>query len=117
MKRDLDLIREILKELESSNNGIADSRSEEWRYNAALLVEQGFVLGVVAEARSGIQQAPKRVVLNRLTGPGHDYLKSIVDDTIWNRTKTKLQKLGGDVAFDVVKAIAVSESTSYLIGG
>jgi hypothetical protein len=42
-----------------------------------------------------------------LTWAGHDYLDSVRDQTIWNKTVEAVAETGGSAALEVVKAVAM----------
>lgn len=97
MKRDDDLIRELLFEAESSDDplfGPFDDEDETGYAHAILLCDAGFF----HEVHSGIF---------RLTNQGHDYLAAIRDDGIWQKTKEAASTAGG-VGLGVMKDIAVA---------
>ena len=104
MKRDMDLIRLILLALEGDEVACERSKSEYDRaaiaYHAALMIEAGFVDGVVSNDENGI---PAHCVLQRMTWAGHDFLDAMRDETIWKRAKESILKPIGGVAFDVLK--------------
>lgn len=76
MKRDSKQIHEILRELHSSTEGIItdDERSDEWRYNAMLLIQAGYVDGDFLHRPDECSEVPSSVALNWLTESGREYL-------------------------------------------
>ena len=118
MKRDMDVVREILLATESagpgglSSNVIATGSNQDVvAYNAELLVEAGMLRGEVVRYIGSV--APN-VCIQRLTWDGHDFLDAIRDDTVWNETKVALLDTAGTAALEVVKALAVSISRTAL---
>jgi Hypothetical protein (DUF2513) len=56
----------------------------------------------------------------RMTNSGHDYLDSVRDTKVWNKTKSLLEKVGGSAASEVVKDVAakvMAELMKPFIGG
>ena len=103
MKRDDDLIRELLFEAESSDDplfGPFDDEDETGYAHAILLCDAGFF----HEVHGGIF---------RLTNQGHDYLAAIRDDGIWQKTKEAASTAGG-VGLGVMKDIAVAYAKQEL---
>ena len=103
MKRNDDLIRELLLKYEESDDwllmmpGDTMSASKEARqegYHVLLLSDEGFVAGVGKGTF-------------RLTAQGHDYLNAIRSETVWNKTKEGAEKVGG-VTLGIMKDIAVA---------
>lgn len=121
VKRDMDLIREILVLINEDPKydgtrdfyyetpeqfGILNHSVEEVAYHLALLIESGYVDGAVTVA------VPMQVI-RALTMKGHDFLGSISDPGIWAKTKERLNDLPG-VALPIVAAIAQAELKKFL---
>ena len=98
MKRDMDLIRQMLLAIEADEHGFApkvDVRGytqEQINYHAFLLGEAG--LAVVSEATHFGSENPEAIIL-RLTWSGHEFLDSSRENQIWNQAKDKIGKIGG----------------------
>ena len=93
MKRDLDLIREILLGIEANHTNkttiaaevglnfkVEGHSDEEVAYHLILLIDAGYVLG----QKTSMQNM---VMVKGLTMTGHDYLDSVRDPEIWRKTK------------------------------
>jgi hypothetical protein len=119
MKRDLDLIREILLHIEGGQQydgtrefycskpeemDLAGCTDEEFIYHFTLLVEEGYIDGATTIVN---------VVVRRLTSRGHDFLDDIRDPGVWKQVKIRLGSLSG-VALAVVAEIAKSEIKKHL---
>jgi hypothetical protein len=113
MKRDMDLIRELLLDLErrpvtptqnefvsSSNVKLSDKNwtADQIHYNLKLLIDGKFVDGRLSPDGQGI-------LFFQLTWAGHDFLDSIRDPEIWRKTKVGAKQAGG-FSFDLLKALA-----------
>ena len=102
MQRDDEYIRELLFEAENAKEaflGIANSALstdlDRKRYaHAVLLTDAGF-----------FQQQSSCIF--RLTNQGYDYLASIKDDGIWQKTKEAAKSIGG-VSLPVLMDIAIA---------
>lgn len=120
MKRDNDLIRELLFRLEREEDYISnsfvvhDDLSEEERREVGhimLLADQGFV---ALSGKYGDQV--------RITNLGHDFLAAIRDETVWNKTKEAAQTAGAatlGVIFDLAMAYGkkkLTETTGLSLG-
>lgn len=112
MRRDLDLIRRILITIEESERGygnisvLAKKMGEDFNkvcFHIQLLVENGYMNGE-ATYFSGNPQVI--YYMHGITFAGYDYLDSIRNDTIWERTKEKLQTFGSAASLEVVRATA-----------
>lgn len=93
MKRDEDLLRSILFEMEASESDMfhpggqtlgesADGRRK--AYHCKLLADQGFVAPVGTKGH-----------YIRLTSYGHDFIETIRNDTIWHEIKSRSAEVGG----------------------
>ncbi|WP_429912737.1 DUF2513 domain-containing protein [Glycocaulis sp.] len=113
MKRDMELVREILLKIESeigADNfarwykgklGELDKYDFDCVYaHVRMLMEIGYI--------NHRQQAlgPGQVSVGDLSWHGHDFLDSVRDDEIWRQTKDVAQKAGG-FTVDLLKQIAV----------
>ncbi len=117
MKRDFELIHQLLAELEDEEAGseglaisemhLDDRRVQE---HAVLLVEAGLAHGNVVRTLSGDVD----VVLERLTWAGHDFLDATRDATIWAKAKRVMADRGGAVTFDLLLAWLKKEAAEKL---
>ena len=109
MKRDMDLARKILFEMEKRpplkgtfQQVEVDGYSEEdINYHVMLLDEAGLIKAQNLTSHSGGRYIPLR-----LTWQGHEFLDAARDDTRWNKTKDAMAKAGGFV-FEVAKALLI----------
>lgn len=111
MKRDMDVVRRILLELEAAPLPMAGWRppmegvpDEVAAYNAVQAIDAGLVLGNV----TGIMGSrTPHVILTRLTWAGHDFLDAAREPGRWERVKGLAAQAGG-VTFDVLKSWLVA---------
>jgi len=102
VKRDLDLIRELLLRLEAmplqpgqviflypGNFSIDDHAWDEIKYHFALLEEAKLITNLGKWSGRG------DLSFSRLTSAGHDYVDTIRDPKIWAKTKKGLESVGG----------------------
>ena len=109
MKRDMDLCRKILIEIESwpttlgprpvEIDGYTD---EQIGYNAWLLAQEGLIKG---RDRAGIGRAVHAYSPSCLTYQGHDFLEHARNDTRWKTAKDKLVSTGGPITIQAMKTI------------
>lgn len=124
MKRDLDLIRNILLAIEEDETGkldlyeLADTlhvAPEQLYYHLELLRDAKFIIvhgGVVPFTPTTRKHDPYKI--SRMTFAGCDYLDSIKSDTVWNQVKNRLKHVGGAASFEVVKELAVRTTLQIL---
>ncbi|MDN5568442.1 MAG: DUF2513 domain-containing protein, partial [Paracoccus sp. (in: a-proteobacteria)] len=56
------------------------------------------------------------IQITRMTWEGHDFLESVRDDKVWQKTKGYLKDIGGvgiDVLKDVAKAVVKDQIKQY----
>ena len=108
MKRDMDLVRELLLKLEAEpldgdlysvdpdGFGISDRTHEEIAYHMVLLIDGGLLDG---------KRDQSMFVARKLTWAGHDFLDSVRDPKIWRMTKEQAKKAGG-FTIEILTSIA-----------
>ena len=103
MKRDLDLIREIMLVLEDKMEYGKNFKStqlieviqdktlsaEKLAYHVGLLVENDFIKAKEYKYQSG---EPTDYLINTITSQGQDFIDTIRQDTTWNKIKEKVSK-------------------------
>jgi len=113
MKRDLDLIRDILLDVENWNIPqpltlgsleYEGKTKQEIGHQLELLEDAGYIDARIIKDHVGIGYLDAFIV--RMKMAGHEYLDSVRNPEVWNKTKTTLEKVGGGAALDVVKDIA-----------
>lgn len=119
MKRDMDLIREILMRVEDdplfdgyhyTNFDTSDfpgHTDEEIGYHVDLLMEAGLVTG--GDQTMDASSTP----ISRLTWNGHEFLDNVKDAGIWNQVKARVSTLPS-IAFTVLAELAKAEVRKYL---
>ena len=117
MKRDFDLVRRILREVEGIPPG---HHAKEFAFDGfapdvvvahtVLLVEAGLLDGTVTRFTSG----KTGVAARGLTWAGHDFLDAVQDDTLWAKAKKTVLAPAGSAAFSVVLDWAKAEAKSRL---
>lgn len=105
MKRDMELIRQILFRIEEtpgdrmvSDIEIEDYDPETVNYHVRLMYEAGLLAGEFKQYSGGAHY------LVRMTWQGHDFLDACRDNERWHRAKSVFGKIGG-VTFDVAKQV------------
>jgi len=112
MKRDLDLIREVLLAIEdfepetlSSLQGVSprdfSGTLPQNLHHITILIDAGYIDKVTEDLEPTF-------VVRGMTMTGHDFLDAIRDKTVWEHTKTRLGQAGG-WTLDIVLAVAKEE--------
>lgn len=122
MKRDMDLIRDLLFLLEDRSEDCVlevDSFSgyskAEVQYHLNLMYEAGFISA--EPARSSTSDRIILVLPFGLTWQGHEFLDAIRDDSIYEKVKSKIKAIGGKAGFEVIKTLAVQLALRVLTNG
>ena len=122
MKRDMDLIRTLLLEIESWLPGarvpstrivIEPYTEEQIRYHAELLHDAGFIGGVLAVHRA---TGERPAIVGRLTWRGHEFVDATRSDIVWAAVKKRAESVGGSVNMELLLELifAVSRSMMWL---
>src|SRR5687768_8627056 len=97
MKRDMELVRAILLEVEKAGpNGepieITDKSVEEVNYHIKRMKEAGLIDAVISETilSGSTPSSPYRIV--EMTWKGHDFLDAARDTGVWRKA---LSRIGG----------------------
>lgn len=98
MQRDDEYIRDLLFEIEEQDDYlmlIPQTLNSDRKkiYHAQLLCDSGYMIQI---SDAGY----------RLTSQGHDFISSIRDEGIWNKTKAAVAETGGNVTLEVLKSLA-----------
>jgi hypothetical protein len=106
MKRDFDLIRNLLQEVEAAKAGTTLTSHRAFQhqgYDAStivehleLLIEAGLLRGTPKSSMDG------PVVISCLTWSGHDFLHSMRDDTIWQKAKESVLLPAASASFEIL---------------
>jgi hypothetical protein len=114
MKRDMDLIRKILFQVEEKGQPlgwvdleIPGYAPEQIAQHVRLLEEAGLIEAQNLSTMDGFDYRPKR-----LTWAGHEFLDAARNDTVWNRTKEMVKDKGGSIPFEVLKGLLVKVASS-----
>lgn len=103
MKRDMELIRGLLLQVEGEEEPDLSKWTEEQQvYHMALLIEADLVHGATAEGSMGETVAAHAI---RLTWDGHEFLEAARDDTVWKKAREQIAKAGGHVTLPILTAL------------
>jgi hypothetical protein len=121
MKRDMDLCRRILFEVEASPEAVGHRPIQlnieghdphEISYHVQLLQGASLLEAMDLSADDEIDFRPKR-----LTYAGHEFIEAARKDSLWQKAKSlALEKTGG-LSLDVLKALLLKLATDAVLGG
>lgn len=112
MKRNIDLIRQILLYCEDKNpdrvytDELADALDVDFEtvsYHIQLLDDCGYIQ---TDAMHAMGTLMPDFIIYRITSYGHDYLDAVRDDGVYKETKKKLGSKFTSITLDVVKLVA-----------
>ena len=113
MKRDFDLIREILLQIQAApvsqviSSFELDDRGEvEIFEHVKLLLEKGLVKGNSRNSGTGLGGGA--FAITGLTWEGYDFIESAMSDTAWKKALTLIKEKGGALTFDILKGVLAS---------
>jgi len=117
MKRDMELARLILLEIEKQPSYSSSIElefdgysSEQINYHTMLLHEAGLIVAIDASSLSDLCWMPQR-----LTWQGHEFLEASRNDIAWNKTK-EIMARGGGFVFEIAKSILIKLVEQQLFG-
>ena len=110
MKRDMDLVREILMVVSESSESIqatvfVDEHNDIDKviYTIDIMNEAGLIKAHVQKA---FQRGYISATVYNLTWSGNDFLDNIRSEKIWSQVKKNIAKTAGSVSFSVMQKMA-----------
>ena len=99
MKRDMDLIRLLLLDIEGDEKpDLSQFSKEQLNYHKVLLIEAGLVEGRVSYGDDSISA----VKIMRLTWQGHEFLSVARNNSVWNKAKEMISKANLTMTIPIV---------------
>ena len=116
MKRDMDLIRTILLEIEEHQDpGSAVTLKApgysplQIAYHVKLLTQAGLIEALDASHMQSLAWIP-----TSLTWSGHEFLDTARNDTVWQKVKAELKDKGMSLPFELIQQLAVKIVAGYM---
>lgn len=108
MKRNMELIREILQKLEDQGTfggeigakSFPNYSAEEVSHHIAIMYDANLI-----DARESKKGLSGKWVARRLKWEGHDFLDAAKNETVWNKAKEEVKKKGGMFSIEILKKI------------
>ncbi|PZV27493.1 MAG: hypothetical protein DCF12_04245 [Snowella sp.] len=123
MKRNLNLIRKILLDIENAPPGKVISASnfnyEEFEEliiveHLKLLVDAKLLEGNVIEDSLFDGSIVSACFIHRLTWDGHEFLANAKNDTIWKKVTSQAEEKGESISIFVLNQLLASATKKYL---
>jgi len=121
LKRDMDLARRILLDIEAcgecTGKGWLELKYDDWTpnevsYHITLLHEAGLI--EIQNQRH--LDAANHVKPKRLTWAGHEFLDNARDETRWQKAKKIVIEKAGGLSFDLLKGVVTKLATDAIFG-
>ncbi len=111
MRKDLDLIRLILMEVEGETPvDLSSYSTDQVNFHKALIREGGLAEGIVnyPTGKDSQPDIPDLAILTRLTWDGHEFIDKAKSEKTWVKAKELIQRNGATLSLEAMK-IALSE--------
>ena len=109
MKRDLDLVRQIMFRIEALPAGqpmqfrIGEVDDPVMIAHLEMLIAGGLVNGKITQPH-GTRGAV--IIISDLTWAGHEWIETVRADDVWRQTTATVEERGGALSFELAKAVA-----------
>jgi hypothetical protein len=119
MKRDMELIRRILLDIEESEVApgvpmameLPDVEPDLLNYHLGLMKDHGLIEAADSQTMTGRSYQPQG-----LTWEGHEFLDATRNDTVWKKVLAYVQDKGGGATFEIIQQLAVQFAKDQLLG-
>lgn len=122
MKRDMELVRKILLRIEGSKpyERLEEMRVEGYSrssvaYHCELLYQEGYIKELYC-VKLDQMDSPTYFCVQDLTWEGQDFLETIREDTIWDKTKSTIKEKGLPMLIGTIKTVATAFVTAAAEG-
>lgn len=112
MKRDMNLIRQLVFHIEAASDQLDSSTiklpnygQDEIGYHCELMKEAGLIH---ADKTTDLDARYSEMMIYRLTWAGHDFLDAAKDDNLWNKVTKRIKDKVTSMAFDGLVALLKS---------
>lgn len=110
MKRDMDLIRELLLSIEANGAGHeypgVDRPPEEIAYHLRLMKDAGLIDGIAYNEIGDNEGTPGFLTI-KLTWEGHEFLDAARSPEVWDTATEKVSSTVGSVSLSVLTAVLI----------
>ena len=109
MKRDLDLVRQLMLQIEALPAGpavqyrMSEIEDPVLLAHLELLIEAGLVNGKIARSHGARGDV---ISVAGLTWQGHEWVEMVRSQSVWNETKSAVLDQGVPLTFELTRAVA-----------
>ena len=105
MKRDMDLIRLVILDVEGEDDvDLGQYSPEQVSYHRWLVLDAGLANGSDV---TGMGNSNRHAILTGLTWTGHDFIDAARDETIWRKAQKTIAEKAGTAAFKVLMDLLI----------
>ena len=106
MKRDMELIRLLLLEVEEEDTpDLSQYPEQQQLYHMILLIEAELVKGEVIDGEDGSACSAHAT---RLTWRGHEFLDAARNPSVWKQVSDKLKSAGASLPLPIIQEMLIS---------
>src|SRR5919112_3589579 len=111
MKRDLDLVRQLLLKIEALPAGppaqypTSEIEDPVLLAHFELVLASGLVNGKISRSQSSRGDV---ISISGLTWEGHEWVEMVRSQSVWNETKSMLLESGGALTYELTKIAAMT---------
>jgi hypothetical protein len=112
VKRDMDLIRKIILNIEAAPHSFAFDdfqiegyTSEQIAYHSYLLIQGGLAEGITT---TNFESSSPAAIIRNLTWQGHEFADAAKNDSIWHKAKERIKEKGDAVPIGVLTQLLIS---------
>ena len=115
MKRDMEMIRQILADVEAHDKteDVLKVGDPFVAYQVSLMKDAGLIDAIIVQNHQGL---PAQAALMGLTWAGHDFLDASRDDTIWKKAMEHVVKPGASWSFSILLEWLKQEAHKRIFG-
>lgn len=115
MKRDFDLIRSILLQVEKADSGKPVHSLQVDESVADAVLAEHIQLAIDASLIEGqvISDDPVGFAITRLTWQGHDFLEHARNDTLWKKVQAEAKTKGTSVTIHILNSLLEKAAAKY----
>lgn len=119
MKRDMELVRLLLLDLEGENSestetNLKDFSQSKIAYHVRLLTDTGFINSKTFPNYDS--ETGRTYISESLTWKGHDFLDDARDEKVWKTATDKIKNAVTSVSLDVLKTVLNQVAQDTILG-
>ena len=106
MKRDMELIRLLLLEIEGEEKpDLSGYTKEQQIYHTALLIDAELIEGSIAKGSKGYPMVAHAI---RLNWKGHEFLDAARNTSVWDKVVDKMKSTGASLPLPVIQELLIT---------